>query len=126
MKSRGEKMKIVAQRLRGLRNKANLSQVKMADALGIKHGAVNRYENNQSEPSCETLLIYANFFDVSLDYIFGRTENPQGAEFKAKPKMELANPEMKLFIEMCFDPKSPMNDRLKETLFKLMEGMHNE
>ena len=114
-------MEIVAQRLRELRNKTSLSQVKMADALGIKHGAVNRYENNQSEPSCETLLIYANFFDVSLDYIFGRTENPHGTEFEGKPKMELANPEMKEFIEMCFDPNSPMNDRLKQTLFKLLE-----
>ncbi len=118
-------MEIVAERLRELRNQTNLSQVKMADALGIKQGAVNRYENNQSEPSCETLLIYANFFDVSLDYIFGRTENPRGTVFEAKPKMELANPEMKEFIEMCFDPKSPMNDRLKETLFTLIEGMKN-
>ncbi len=119
-------MEIVAQRLRGLRNQTDLSQIKLADVLGIKQGAVNRYENNQSEPSCETLLKYADFFDVSLDYIFGRTDNPCGKEFEAKPKMELVNPEMKLFIEMCFDPKSPMNDRLKETLYKLMEGMQNE
>lgn len=115
-------MEIVAQRLRELRNKIDLSQVKMAEALGIKLGAVNRYENNQSEPSCETLLNYANFFDVSLDYIFGRTENPQGTEFEANPKIELANPEMKKFIEMCFDPKSPMNDRLKQTLFEMLEN----
>ena len=118
-------METVAQRLRELRNKTNLSQVKMADALGIKHGAVNRYENNQSEPSCETLLTYANFFDVSLDYIFGRTENPQGTGFEAKPRMELANPEMKEFIEMCFDPKSPMNDRLKQTLFEMLEDKNH-
>lgn len=113
-------MEIVSQKLKELRNKTDLSQVKMAEVLGIKQGAVNRYENNQSEPNCETLLKYANFFDVSLDYIFGRTENPQGTEFEGKPKMELANPEMKEFIEMCFDPNSPMNDRLKETLLKLM------
>ncbi len=124
--NRGDEMEIVAQRLRGLRNQTDLSQIKLADVLGIKQGAVNRYENNQSEPSCETLLKYSDFFDVSLDYIFGRTDNPSGKEFEAKPKMELVNPEMKMFIEMCFDPKSPMNDRLKETLYKLMEGMQNE
>ena len=122
---RGEQMEIVSQRLRELRNKTDLSQVKMAEVLGIKQGAVNRYENNQSEPNCETLLKYSDFFDVSLDYIFGRTENPQGTEFEAKPKMELANPEMKEFIEMCFDPKSPMNDRLKETLFEMLEEKNN-
>ncbi len=124
--NRGDEMETVAQRLRELRSQTDLSQIKLADVLGIKQGAVNRYENNQSEPSCETLLKYADFFDVSLDYIFGRTDNPRGKEFEAKPKMELLNPEMKLFIEMCFDPKSPMNDRLKETLYRLMEGMQNE
>ncbi len=114
-------MEIVAQRLRELRSKINLSQTKMAEALGIKIGAVNRYENEQSEPSCETLLKYAEFFDVSLDYIYGRTENPKGAEFECKPKLEKSHPELKEFIEMCFDPNSAMNDRLKQTLFEMLE-----
>ena len=51
-------MEIVAQRLRELRSKVDLSQMKMSEALGIKIGAVNRYKNNQSKPSCETLLKY--------------------------------------------------------------------
>ena len=114
-------MEIVAQRLRELRSKVDLSQMKMSEALGIKIGAVNRYENNQSEPSCETLLKYAEFFDVSLDYIYGRTENPRGTEFEHRIKLEQTNPDMREFIEMCFDPKSPMNDRLKETLLELLK-----
>ncbi len=115
-------MEIVAKRLRELRNTVNLTQPKMAEALDLKVGAINRYENNQSEPSCETLYKYANYFDVSLDYIFGRTENPQGTQFECKPKLEQSHPELKEFIEMCFDPSSPMNERLKETLFQMMTG----
>ena len=61
------------------------------------------------------------FFDVSLDYIYGRTDNPQGKLYDYQPKIIKENPEMKAFIEMCFDPKSPANAMLKETLLKLME-----
>ena len=114
-------MKIVAERLRTLRNTLNISQGKMAPIVKLKQSSINRYENNQSEPSCETLLRYADYFDVSLDYIFGRTDNPQGTQYEYKPKIEESDPEMKRFIEMCFDPGSPINERLKETLAVMLK-----
>jgi len=49
-------MEIVAKRLRTLRNGLNISQAKMAPIVGLKQSAINRYENDQAEPSCETLL----------------------------------------------------------------------
>lgn len=113
-------MKIVADRLRKLRENLNLSQMKMAPLIGAKQASVNRYENDQCSPSYETLLRYADYFDVSLDYIFGRTDHPQGKLYEYKPKIEQGDPEMKRFVEMCFDPKSPMNERLKETLLQLL------
>ena len=94
---------------------------RLAQALGLKQSAVNRYENDQSDPSFETLLKYADFFDVSMDYIFGRTDAPQGRMFANQPKLEQGYPEMEQFIEMCFDPKSPMSQRLKETMLRLMK-----
>jgi len=42
--------------------------------------------------------------------------------FDFKPKVIEDNEEMQKFIEMCFDPKSPMNDRLKQTLLEMMKG----
>lgn len=114
-------MKIVSERLRELRNRLGISQARMAPIVGLKQSAINRYENNQSEPSCETLLRYADYFDVSLDYIFGRTDEPQGKLYEYKPRLEESNPEMEKFIEMCFDPKSPMNERLKETLANMLK-----
>jgi transcriptional regulator with XRE-family HTH domain len=115
-------MEIVAKRLRTLRNGLNISQAKMAPIVGLKQSAINRYENDQAEPSCETLLRYADYFDVSLDYIFGRTDDPQGKLYEYRPKIEESDPEMEKFIEMCFDPSSPMNERLKETLLRMMKG----
>ena len=115
-------MKEVAERLRRLRESVKLSQVKMAEIVGVKQSSLNRYELNQASPTFETLMRYADYFDVSMDYIFGRTDKPQGKLYEYKPKIEQSAPEMKKFVEMCFDPKSPMNERLKETLLQMLEG----
>ena len=113
-------MKEVAERLRYLRESVKLSQVKMAEVVGVKQSSLNRYELNQASPTFETLPRYADYFDVSMDYIFGRTDNPQGKLYEYKPKIEQTDPEMKKFVQMCFDPKSPMSERLKETLLQML------
>ena len=114
-------MQIFAQRLRALREGLNLSQAKVAALVGTTQASINRYENEVGPPPHKTLLWYADYFDVSLDYLYGRTEKPQGKLYEFKPKVE-DNDEMKLFIEMCFDPKSPMSGKLKETLLQMMKG----
>ena len=114
-------MNIVGERLKSLRQSIMLSQKDFAGKIGITQSAVNRYENNQAEASYKTLLLYADYFDVSLDYIYGRTDQPQGKLFDFKPKIE-DNDDMRLFIEMCFDPNSPMSGKLKDTLLQMMKG----
>ena len=114
-------LKEVAERLRHLRESVKLSQVKMSEVVGVKQSSLNRYELNQASPTFETLTRYADYFDVSMDYIFGRTDNPQGKLYEYKPQIEQTDPEMKKFVEMCFDPKSPMSERLKETLLAMLK-----
>ena len=114
-------MQIMADRLRALRQSINVSQNKLALALSLPQSGINRYENNQCEPSAKILLRYADFFDVSLDYLYGRTDNPKGKVYSNEPDLEKLHPEMNEFIEMCFDPKSPMNKRLKKTLLQMLE-----
>ena len=67
------------------------------------------------------MLFRSDYFDVSMDYIFGRTDNPRGKLFDCKSQFIEDNKELKLFVEMCFDPNSSVNARLKETLIKLLE-----
>ena len=112
----------VGRRLKALRESIGFSQVKMAQALGTTQSSINRYENGQSSPSVELFRRYADYFDVSLDYIFARTDKPQGEIYHFKPKVAPEREELRRFIEMCFDPQSPMNEKLKETLFRMMEG----
>ncbi len=82
---------------------------------------INRYENGNTEPPFPVLMWYADYFDVSLDYIFGRTDNPKGTTFEAIPKYKEENEDYKKFIEMCFDPTSPMHQRLKETMLNMIK-----
>lgn len=114
-------MKEIGTRLRVLREGINLSQAKIAKLIGISQVSINRYESGSAFPPAKTLLWYADYFDVSMDYIFSRTDKPQGKLYNFKPKIE-DNEDMRQFIEMCFDPNSPMSEKLKDTLLQMMKG----
>ena len=114
-------MSDIGKQLRALRESAKLSQAKVGEFIGQKQSSINRYETNNSEASYRVLLWYADYFDVSLDYIFGRTDKPQGKLYEFKPKLH-GNKEWEQFVEMCFDPDSPMSGKLKETMMKMMGG----
>lgn len=101
--------------------KMGMSQAKLAKEIGVTQASVNRYETARVTPPAEVLLFYADRFDVSLDYIYGRTEKPQGKLYNYQPKLAVDSDEMRKFVEMCFDPKSPMNERLKQVLVDLLE-----
>ena len=118
-------MNEVAQRLKELRESIGISQVKLAKLANSTQASINRYENGQSAPPLKMLLWYADFFDVSMDYIFGRTDQPQGKLYENQPKvietMTEENDELKQFVDMCFDPASPVSKKLKEVLVTMMK-----
>ena len=64
-------------RLRELREKRRVSQVKLAIDLGLSQNSISRYENGEREADYATLISIADYFDVSLDYLLGRTDNPK-------------------------------------------------
>ncbi|MCL2563277.1 MAG: hypothetical protein FWE08_04500 [Oscillospiraceae bacterium] len=69
---------------------------------------------------------YADFFDVSADYILGRTDKPEGTIFSNEPELLkrkiIRDDEWSEFIEACFDPRSPMNKKLKEVMMQMAGG----
>ena len=113
-------MEQIGKRLRALREGVRLTQVNMAEILGVQQSRINRYETGQTTPAPEIFIKYADYFDVSLDYIFGRTDNPQGKLYDYNPKA-FDDEKMREFIEMCFDPKSPANAKLKQALINLIQ-----
>ncbi len=60
-------------RLRELRNSRKMSQQELANSLGISKSSVNMYERGEREPSLDTLEIIADFFNVDMDYLMGKT-----------------------------------------------------
>ena len=118
--------KMIGPRLKELRQSMKLSQWKMAELLCVSQSSIDRYERNTARPTAENFLVYADYFDVSLDYIFGRCDDPQGKLYEHRPRVEQGNPDLKLFVDMCFDPASPMSERLKEVLTKMLEEAEKE
>lgn len=64
-------------RLRECRLERNLSQLKVALDLNMNQNSISRYERMEREADYETLLILADYYQVSLDYLFGRTEKEE-------------------------------------------------
>ena len=61
-------------RLKELRKKKNISQLKLALDLNMSQNSISRYENIEREADYETLIKFADYFNVSLDYLLGRKE----------------------------------------------------
>ncbi len=66
-------MKIFQDRLRELRIQSKMTQREIAIYLGIAQPSYIRYENGKSEPTLECLVKIANLYDVSVDYLLGRS-----------------------------------------------------
>lgn len=64
-------------RLREIRRKKHISQLKLALDLGMNQNSISRYETGEREADYLTLVAFADYFNVSLDYLFGRTDNPK-------------------------------------------------
>ena len=67
-------MRIFQERLIEQRKLNKLTQRQLADYLQIAQPSYIRYENGSAEPSFENLVKIADYFDVSVDYLLGRTE----------------------------------------------------
>lgn len=64
-------------RLKELRKQRKVSQLKMALDLNMNQNTISRYENMEREADYATLIQLADYFDVSLDYLLGRTNEKE-------------------------------------------------
>lgn len=68
--------------LRKLRMNKGVSQQTLADFLGMSQQAINRYERHKVEPDIYTLILLADYFNTTVDYLIGHTptESPETSE----------------------------------------------
>lgn len=66
---------LFAARLRSLIDSKGISKQQLADAIGVSRQAISQYCDGSTIPNAEKLFKIAEYFDVSLDYLTGRTKN---------------------------------------------------
>lgn len=69
-------MQILSKRLKELRESRRIYQREFAEILGMSFRGYQNYETGQSEPKLATLIAIADYFQVSIDYLVGRTDVP--------------------------------------------------
>ena len=120
----------VGQRLKELRTTAGFSQKEVAELAGSNQATIARIESEHNDPSCKIVRFYADHFDVSLDYIFGRTDKPQGKLYNYEPEVLKSKmkdkEEWEKFVKACFEPNSALNAKLQEAILRLSTGSENE
>ena len=63
-------------RLRDLREDHDLSQTKLAKIIGMSQTGYSKYETGENDIPTNILIFLAEFYNTSVDYILGRTDNP--------------------------------------------------
>ena len=63
--------------LKKLRLQKNKTQLNVQMETGIEQALLSKYESGKRIPPTDTLIILADYYNVSMDYIMGRTDNPE-------------------------------------------------
>lgn len=61
-------------RLKEIRKSKGVTQKQLAVAIGASERGIQNYELNERKPAFDALIALADFFDVSLDYLVGRSD----------------------------------------------------
>lgn len=113
-----------------LRTSSGYTQAEMAEKLGIAKSTISMYENGNREPDFETLEIIADFFNVDIDYLLGRTNKttllPEtiGSYYVNDDAREMAqfmfeNPEYKVLFDASRKVKKEDINFVKEMIDRL-------
>ncbi len=65
------------QRIRGLREDRDLNQTKIAHMLGMSQTGYSKYETGENDIPTAVLIKLARFYQTSIDYLLGETDNPE-------------------------------------------------
>ena len=107
-------------RLRGLREQRGLSQGEAAKRIGIARTTYSNYEAGNREPDIDTLIRMADFYDVSIDYLVGRANDPKMTFSEAErfiyDKLELSDEEIMSQVDMYYDGMKLTDEEKKEFL----------
>lgn len=125
------------ERLKLLRKEKNLTIEELAKNLGSAKSTISRYENGLREPKKDFLELLCTYFDVSTDYLLGKTDE-RNIETKKENDLEKENDVekgintifQKEVVQLCGEPLSPedrilLEDSIRSTI-ELAKKMMNK
>ncbi|KMY62993.1 transcriptional repressor of PBSX s [Geobacillus stearothermophilus] len=112
---------MLGDRLRKLRQEKKLTQEELGKKINVTKVSISGYENGNRTPDTETLQKLADFFNVTTDYLLGRTDDPTPPEQDDIPE-ELKDPKLGLF----FKELAEAPEERREQLLKIWEILKSE
>ncbi|BAD74778.1 transcriptional regulator [Geobacillus kaustophilus HTA426] len=112
---------VLGDRLRKLRQEKKLTQEELGKKINVTKVSISGYENGNRTPDTETLQKLADFFNVTTDYLLGRTDHPNPPDQDDIPE-ELKDPELGLF----FKELAEAPEERREQLLKIWEILKSE
>lgn len=70
--------KVFGERVRQLREAQNLSQKTLGEVIDVSYAQISDIERGRRFTTIQNIAAMADFFNVSIDYLVGRTDNPKG------------------------------------------------
>lgn len=108
---------MLSNRLKSLRKSKRLTQKQLAEKINVTHVSISGYESGNRSPDTDTLQRLADFFEVSTDYLLGRTdtlsitpEEQDEDEFQAFAN----NPKLNVFYKELPESEEEAVERLRE------------
>lgn len=118
-------------RLTQLRNSKNLTKKELALKLNLAPSSISMYESGNRKPSFEVLEAIADFFNVDLDYLLGKTDYTTRVEYIPNPNLddsEDISTKLEKMMQQLADQKEalmfrgePMDDETKEAVWLAMQ-----
>lgn len=110
-----------AERIAKLREKRGLTQPQLAKELSVATSTIGMWETGKRGLKDESIQLLADYFDVSTDYLLGRTENMHGI---LDPKKKALSVQEALDSVMSYDGE-PLTDNDRDVLKRIVEGYLN-
>lgn len=108
---------LFGKKLKALRTSRKISQKEFGKIFGLAESTIGMYERDERRPDFELLNKFADYFEVSTDYLLGRTNTPilsqqekEEAEFQAFAN----NPKLNVFYKELLDSEEEAVERLRE------------
>ncbi len=85
----------LAEKMKLLRKQRKITQEQLAIGIGVERSSIGKYETG-TQPSTEIISRLADFFDVSVDYLLGRSDNP--VKPAKEPKSKISDDDVKVAL----------------------------